>query len=306
MSGYIPSNLEECFTQLDAELKPEDVKKIISGSEHDLFLYHHGLGMTLRNRWGLWSGSRLAKFFNAMGLYHPDDISMVIITSYWRHKNDKPLDVNKQIERYTEYWERNQKQQYAEERRAKTAKAEITKRMMNLKLVNSQCPVIELKHRKSDGIRVRYAANLDDSIFITAKYSSPAKDKKVATAIDNFSIACYSFDKNTKQLSRIFAKELNSIDGGIVSNNCAYLFMQETEESDSHTSFCRLEHPWLWTKQDHSRPTPVAVRTWAAVLLCPVVSTKYHFSVRTRTFEMKEYTKMTNDFAGLNFPAQTS
>src|SRR5262249_21356732 len=141
--------------------------------------YHLGLGMNLRNGWGLWSGSRLAKYFNGMGLFHPDDMSGVILDSYWRRKNGKPLDVEDQVAKYKEFWENSKKREKIEEERVKSAKAEIRKRMMNLQLVDAGCPTIELKDRKQDGIRIRYAAKLDDSIFVTLKYIPPPKDKSV-------------------------------------------------------------------------------------------------------------------------------
>lgn len=229
MKGYIPKNLEECFTQLDSELSADMARKILSGSEDGLALYHHGLGTYLRNSWGLWSGSRLYKYFSDMGLHHPDDMSAVILESYWRHKHNKPLELDKQIDKYKKYWEEVKASQQIEIARVKTAKAEITKRMMNLKLTGSQCQILPLKQRKVDGIRVRYLARLDDgSIFITTK---DGRKVKGAYEANDFSIGCYIYSPATKSLKRVSARELDSIHGGIVIEGAIYLLGLKNNES---------------------------------------------------------------------------
>jgi len=102
---YIPENLEDCFKELDKMLHPEIVKEMRSGTENDMINYHFGLGMWLRNNWGLWSESRLAKYFNDFGVYHSDNISGIILDSYWRYLNDKPIKFDEQIKYYKE-WDR--------------------------------------------------------------------------------------------------------------------------------------------------------------------------------------------------------
>lgn len=46
-----------------ALLLPDRLPSLIvkEGSEQDMIRYHMGLGMWMRNNWGLWGGSRLAK-----------------------------------------------------------------------------------------------------------------------------------------------------------------------------------------------------------------------------------------------------
>jgi hypothetical protein len=80
---YIPENLEDALKELDNMLPSaakEDIK-IIKKSEMNN--YHHGFGTYLRNSWGLWKGERLAKFFNSIGINHPDDMSGKVLDSYW-------------------------------------------------------------------------------------------------------------------------------------------------------------------------------------------------------------------------------
>ncbi len=103
---YIPENLDACFRELKKILSPELIKEMRTGTENDIIKYHHGLGMWIRNNWGLWSGSRLKKYFNDLGIHHPDDMSGIILTSFWRHLNNKPIKLKEQIKYYQDYWKK--------------------------------------------------------------------------------------------------------------------------------------------------------------------------------------------------------
>lgn len=103
---YIPENLDDCFVQLKKLLKPEDIDKMKAGTEDDMTQYHFGLGMGMRNGWELWGGSRLAKWFNAQGITHPDDMSGIILDSFWRHLNEKPINLEQQVKYYQDYWKK--------------------------------------------------------------------------------------------------------------------------------------------------------------------------------------------------------
>jgi len=97
---YIPTDLEDCFSALDSLLSPEDIQTMKTGSEDDMIQYHFGLGMWIRNNWGLWGGSRLAKWFNNIGINHPDDMSGIILDSYWRYLNGRPIELEEQVSYY--------------------------------------------------------------------------------------------------------------------------------------------------------------------------------------------------------------
>ena len=101
---YIPQDLDDCFVQLEKLLSPQDLATLRDRSEDDMIRYHFGLGMWMRNNWGLWGGSRLAGWFNERGIFHPDDMSGIILDSFWRHLNDRPIELEAQIKRYQDYW----------------------------------------------------------------------------------------------------------------------------------------------------------------------------------------------------------
>jgi hypothetical protein len=104
-SGFlIPGDLDEAFAELDRMLPAEIVEEMRTGTEDDMVVYHFGLGMWMRNNWGLWGGSKLEEHLTALGLEHPDDMSAVILESYWRKLNSKPLALEDKVQYYQAYW----------------------------------------------------------------------------------------------------------------------------------------------------------------------------------------------------------
>ncbi|WP_312764012.1 DUF6794 domain-containing protein [Epilithonimonas sp.] len=84
---YIPKNLYESLTELDRILNFENKKQLIDSKDSWQFNSHMGgLGMWIRNNWGINGGSRLLKYFNDRNIgkemFGNDEISGVIIEQY--------------------------------------------------------------------------------------------------------------------------------------------------------------------------------------------------------------------------------
>ena len=101
---YIPVNLEDCIRNLKELLSEEDKNIILKWKEEECCKLHFSLGMWLRNNWGLWEDSHLSKWFNENGVKHADDMSSIIITSFWRDMHNKPIKLDEQIKFYQDYW----------------------------------------------------------------------------------------------------------------------------------------------------------------------------------------------------------
>ena len=102
-AAYIPKNLEECFVELKKVLTPEQLTEFKLKKEEEIIEYHFSTGRWMRNFWGLWSRSRLKDYFNDLGVFHPDDISGIILTSFHRHLHNKDIKLEKQIQYYQDY-----------------------------------------------------------------------------------------------------------------------------------------------------------------------------------------------------------
>lgn len=101
-----PATLKECFETLDILLSKEDQEFIKNSTEDEIIItFHHSLGRYIRNEWGLWTGGLLKNYFEQFGLTHADDMSSVILTSYWRLKHNKPISLDQQVKKHKEYWE---------------------------------------------------------------------------------------------------------------------------------------------------------------------------------------------------------
>jgi len=106
--NYKPVNLEEAVNQMKIIHHDTTKQKILKMSE-DEFLAgaHFGLGMWIRNNWGFWKGEELSKYFNSIGIYHPDDMSGIILTSYYRELHGQEWKVDEQVKYYQDYWKKS-------------------------------------------------------------------------------------------------------------------------------------------------------------------------------------------------------
>ena len=89
---YIPKDVEDAIRVLDTRFSEEEkdnLRKVESGLD-----LHFGLGMWMRNNWGLWAGSRLADYMGRCGFWHPDNMSSYIISAYLTHLKGKKPDLN--------------------------------------------------------------------------------------------------------------------------------------------------------------------------------------------------------------------
>lgn len=111
--NYTPKDLNDAMSFLDCKWPEKDKAEFKKKAENDAVSeLHFGTGMSIRNNWGLWKGkNKLSKFFNSKGIFHPDDMSSIILTSFHRHLNNIPIDLNSQTEYYKRYWENAKKEQ---------------------------------------------------------------------------------------------------------------------------------------------------------------------------------------------------
>ena len=109
---YIPKDLEDCFAQINSFWNDTTKTKVKNWTESEFSANaHFGFGMWMRNNWQLWGGSRLSKYFNDLGIYHPDDMSGIILDSYHRYLNNKDIKLEEQIEHYQDYWGQKKKKE---------------------------------------------------------------------------------------------------------------------------------------------------------------------------------------------------
>lgn len=103
--GQIPNNFEESLVFLDSMMNPKMKEWIKCLPDQEFAGYvHHGFGMYLRNNWGLWGNSKLADNLYRMGIFHPDDMSGIILDSYQRKLKKEEIKLEDQLKHYQDYW----------------------------------------------------------------------------------------------------------------------------------------------------------------------------------------------------------
>ena len=65
---------------------------------------HMSVGLWIRNNWIRKDNNSLIEEFHKIGVYHPDDISSIILTSLHRKLNNKNLKLEEQTKYYINYW----------------------------------------------------------------------------------------------------------------------------------------------------------------------------------------------------------
>lgn len=95
---YIPADLDEALRELEKRTPAESLASYRNAPE-DIIVpkLFFGLGRWIIHNWGFYEGSRLSHWLRQQGVYHPDDMARVVMISYHRYLNQKPLELEAQV-----------------------------------------------------------------------------------------------------------------------------------------------------------------------------------------------------------------
>lgn len=100
----MPIGLRGTINQIDENLNDTVKYDFKISPESVAYNKHHfGLGLNIRNGYNLWKGGLLKTYFKLNGIRHPDDMSGIILTTYHRKLNDKPIKFREQKHYYKSY-----------------------------------------------------------------------------------------------------------------------------------------------------------------------------------------------------------
>ncbi len=95
---YIPSDLEDAFSELSRLSSTEGLATFKASPEDSIRRkLHFGLGRWILINWGLEDGSRISAYMKNKGVTVPDDMVEVIILTWHRHLNDRPLRIQEEV-----------------------------------------------------------------------------------------------------------------------------------------------------------------------------------------------------------------
>lgn len=101
----VPNTPDEAFVALDSLLSAQDRRSFMHKPERQAVLdAHFAVGMYIRNYWFRHGGSTLPGVLYRAGARSLDDMSSMVLTSYWRHLNHKPIRLKEQGSCYKRWW----------------------------------------------------------------------------------------------------------------------------------------------------------------------------------------------------------
>jgi hypothetical protein len=209
---YIPIDLDDAMTQLDLLLRPEDVEQMRNGTEAEMAQYHMGLGLWLRNNWGLRAGSRLDQWFTERRVRHPDAMSGIILQSYWRRLHGRPIDLEGQVQSYLAYVAEQRELRTRERERGARAAQRIGELMMGMSLQTAQGVPVRIPRGCSCGPRARHLAKYRDGVLAVVRMGE----------VEAFTTAGYFLDLNRRTLHPIEVLEIQHMESSVVAGGVAY------------------------------------------------------------------------------------
>lgn len=95
---YIPVDLEDAHNELSRLADPAGLASFKRAPEDEVAQkLHFGLGRWILTNWGMEDGSRITHYFKLKGVPLPDDIVRIIIVTWHRKINRRPMLVLEEI-----------------------------------------------------------------------------------------------------------------------------------------------------------------------------------------------------------------
>ncbi|MBP7809683.1 MAG: hypothetical protein KA163_10350 [Bacteroidia bacterium] len=101
-----PKTIDEAVSCLEKKFKKKEKAFYKNLSENDALIEMDSkVGVWIRNEWIRFTkDTTLRSTFHQMGITHADDMSDIIITSYYRKLKNLPLNIESEVKRCKEYW----------------------------------------------------------------------------------------------------------------------------------------------------------------------------------------------------------
>ena len=95
---YIPANLDDAHAELSRLAEAEGLIAFKIAPEDSIRRkLHFGFGRWIMTNWGLEEGSRISHYLKMRGISKPDDMVRVIIVTWHRKLNNRPLKLEEEI-----------------------------------------------------------------------------------------------------------------------------------------------------------------------------------------------------------------
>jgi hypothetical protein len=209
--GEVPPTLAEAHAELERMLSVEALAKIDAmTSEEDIHTHHLGLGVDIRDGWGLQRGSVLAKHMEELGFADAYEMSATIVDTFWCKRHGQDFRLEERAARYKKLREE-------EENRLPRARAALRNRMMGLRFGQRDVPKVSIAVRRV-GVRARFLCPFRNGVFLTAyhrgrlgtarvlmqeSYTDPNGDGRPTSEYDDFVHRGYCFDQTERKVRKM-------------------------------------------------------------------------------------------------------
>jgi hypothetical protein len=213
----IPSTLSEAHAELERILSPKELAEIDAiPSEGGMAKYHSGLGAGIRNDWGLWRDSPLAKKMQELGFTHPDAMSGVILGTFWCKRHGQDFRLEERAAAYRKSADALQRAEEEEENRAQKAKEAMRNMMMGLVFEKRDVPVVRMPDRRRVHFEsARFLSPFRGGVFISVYGRSVTQNNAFVTP------GRY-FDPRDGKIRKIQVAEVNEVRSAVVTADTAW------------------------------------------------------------------------------------
>ena len=215
-SQPVPKTLAEAHEELERTLPAAELARIDAmKSADEMIVYHRSLGMGLRNRWGLWRGGPLAAHMNALGFFHPDDMSSVILETFWCKRHGQDFQLQERAEKCARYWEEARQRSTDEKVRVAEAKATIRAMMMGLRFTGQAAPTVRMPDRVEHSLRVRFLVPYGKGVFMSVR-------GLLGRQSDDFALTSCFYDPTDGLLHPVKVPEIADVLSVVVAGETAW------------------------------------------------------------------------------------
>lgn len=212
----IPTTLAEAHVALERILPADELSKIDSmKSERDMIEYHHGFGTWIRNNWRLWRGGPLASHMEKLGFSHPDDMSGVILNTFWCKRHGKDFRLKQRAAETAQYWKAAQKAAEDEKKRVAKAATMMRSMMMGLRFMDHDAPKVQMPDRINSDLRARFISPYRNGVFIAVRKITGREDTDFVTE-------GYFFDRADRKIHKLQVPEVPEIHACVVAGETAW------------------------------------------------------------------------------------
>lgn len=195
--------------------------------EDDMIMYHFSIGRTIRNSFGLINGkSELYQYFYDLGLRHPDDMSSVILSTFWCKRHGKEYNLTNEIDYYIKYWENVELEKEKENERYANSIKFIEKNQVSLKYLSNTVSTINIPEQTTNILlRARYLSKYNDSVYVLVR-----QEIKKVNRNSIYGTLPYLIDLKTNTMEKVEVSSLDTIQSSILINDTLWFYGEKNQK----------------------------------------------------------------------------